>query len=105
MERAPWTRRLNRRLPLRFRDLLPQPPLPLPPPPLSHSIASTDEHSSQSTANNRMGSSSSLGSSHRTVRQRLRQVFITARNVFGLSRLYHVAELPSHDPEEYKELS
>jgi Plavaka transposase len=101
MERAPWTRRLNRRLPLRFRDPLPQPPPLLPPPPLIHSIAST----SQSTANNRTALSSSLGSSSGAVRRRLCQVFRTVRNVFGLSRLYHTAELPSHDPEEYNELS
>ena len=45
MERRPWTQRLNRRLPLRFRDPLPQPSPHLPPtsliqtnpPPLAHS--------------------------------------------------------------------
>src|SRR5262245_7327775 len=31
MERRPWAQRLNRRLPLRFRDVLPQPPPALPP--------------------------------------------------------------------------
>jgi hypothetical protein len=32
-------------------------------------------------------------------------VFTTVRNLFGLSRRYHAAELPSHDPEEHNEFS
>jgi hypothetical protein len=34
------------------------------------------------------------------VGRRLRQVFVTQRNAFGLRRQYHAYELPSHDPED-----
>jgi hypothetical protein len=98
MERRPWTHRLNRQLPLRFRDPLPLPPPPLLPPPLAQSIASTDVHTLQPTAE---GGIISSGSS---LRHRLRQVFMTECNIFGLSRRYNALELPSHDPEERNQL-
>src|ERR1700722_16455246 len=101
MERRPWTRRLNRRLPLRFRDLLPLPPPPLPPPPLAQNIASTGDHSSPTITS---GRTFPLHSGFDSLRRRLRQTFTTERNVFGLSRRYHALELPSHDPEEYSQL-
>jgi hypothetical protein len=104
MERRPWTRRLNRRLPLRFRDPLPQPPPTLLPPSLAQPITSTSVQSSPPTIN-AISPSSSSGSSHGTPRSQLRRVFTTVRNLFGLSRRYHAAELPSHDPEEHNELS
>jgi hypothetical protein len=101
MERRPWTRRLNRQLPLRFRDQLPQPPPPLPPPSLAHTIASASLHPSPPAANN---ANLSSRSGHGTPHRQLRKVFTTIRNIFGLSRQYHATELPSHDPEEQNKL-
>jgi hypothetical protein len=98
MERRPWALRLNRRLPWRFRDPLPQPPPPLPPPSHVHSIASTAICPSASTA-------ASSSSGHGTLLRQVRRVFTTARNMFGLSRRYHASDLPSHDPEEHNDLS
>jgi hypothetical protein len=89
MERRPWTQRLHRRLPKRFRDVLPQPPPHLPPSPIL-----TNLHSQSPQANFRtIGSCQGLGS----LRHRIRQVFTTGRNMFGLSRQYEATELPSHD--------
>jgi hypothetical protein len=98
MERRPWTRRLHRQLPLRFRDLLPQPPQPLPPPLLTQSIAPSDVHPSPSNEN---GTSLGVGS----LRHWIGRIFTTERNVFGLSRRYYSTELPSHDPEEHNQLN
>jgi hypothetical protein len=88
MEHRPWTKRLNRRL--RFRDILPQSAPHLPP-----SIPNP-AYSSTSRLNPEATSSRSAQSLH----HRLRQIFTTPRNIFGLFRRYESSELPSHDPEE-----
>jgi hypothetical protein len=90
MERRPWTLRLHRRLPSRFRDLLPQPLPHLPPP----SFEPTDIDSPPSPPDS-LTTVSSLGS----VGRRILRVFSSGRNKFGLSRRYATG-LPSHDPEE-----
>ncbi|KAG2052328.1 hypothetical protein BDR06DRAFT_983179 [Suillus hirtellus] len=79
------TRRQNCQLPLRFRDVLPQ-PLPTAPmevrdqPPESvGSVVTTDQRPALPT----------------------RKVFCTPPNIFGLVRQYFSSEPPSHDPEEY----
>jgi hypothetical protein len=46
-----------------------------------------------------------LASAFGSVRCRLRQVFTTGCNIFGLSRRYNALELPSHDPEEHSQLN
>jgi len=84
MERRPWTKRLNRRLPLRFRDVLPQAQPSLPP---------AGAHTPLSPNEETFSSSGSLC-------RRLLQVFTSGRNTFGLSRRYEAMEQPSHDPEE-----
>lgn len=82
-ERRP--RRLNRLLPRRYRDLLPQsaPTLPQPnstPPPPPDSVANSN------TVN--------------PLHPRTRRIFRTPRNIFGLVRQYFTTELPPVDPEE-----
>jgi hypothetical protein len=78
-ERRP--RRINRRLPARFRDILPQPPpiieLALPP---TADLSPTSETSEPLS--------------------RALHFFRTLPSVFGLSRRYYSDRLPTHDPEE-----
>jgi hypothetical protein len=88
MERKPWTRRQNRRLPLRFRDILPQPQSPLPPDGVAQAAESPTAEASET---------SSTPPAAR-MRSRVRRLFITARNKFGLLRRYSTK--PSYDPEE-----
>lgn len=90
-------RRLDRRLPARFRDIIPQPlpillptlPQPPPPPPMgeppSEPSAPLSEHSSTG-----LSLLSRLG---RILQQ-------PRRNMFGLLRKYDSGTLPVHDPEE-----
>jgi Plavaka transposase len=95
-ERRP--RRLNRLLPKRFRDIVPQ-PLPLLPP-VSPALLNDDvmpQVSSPSASNEPRSAECSLGS-------RVRQIFQTSRNIFGLFRRYFSEQLPTHDPEEHKDL-
>ena len=85
MERRPWTKRQNRHLPKRFRDPLPEgPPCILP---------SLITHPHQSPADEGTTPSPSLY-------HRIRHIFTTERNIFGLSRRYEASDPPSHDPEE-----
>jgi hypothetical protein len=96
-ERRP--RRQNRKLPLRFRDIVPeslsmlapaplvdQPPLPSTPPPLVSNSATPPSPKRLPTIASRVGP--------------LR----THRNIFGLFRQYYSEQLPSHDPEEHMDL-
>ena len=87
MERRPWTRRLNRQLPTRFRDMLPQTPPALPP----SAIAQPTN----------IPSPTPLATQARTS---LRRIFTTPPNVFGLFRRYETNELPSHDPDQHLSL-
>jgi len=87
MERRPWTRRLNRQLPTRFRDMLPQTPPALPP----SAIAQPTN----------IPSPTPLATQARTS---LRRIFTTPPNVFGLFRQYETNELPSHDPDQHLSL-
>jgi hypothetical protein len=83
------TRRQNRQLPKRFRDVLPQPPPTVPeeirdlPPDSAGRVVTSDERSALP----------------------VRTVFRTLPNIFGLVRQYFSSELPSHDPEEYVTLA
>ncbi|KIJ57630.1 hypothetical protein HYDPIDRAFT_34927 [Hydnomerulius pinastri MD-312] len=76
------SRRLNRRLPQRFRDMLPEPPMP--------SMPSTPPPAA---------SMPSAHSEHTRVPQPC-QIFNTQPNSFGLFRSYDKATLPTHDPED-----
>lgn len=77
-------RRLNRRLPKRYRDILPEAAPALPPnlPPLPDS-----------------SSSSTVGDTH-ILPPLVRKLFRTPRNIFGLVRQYFSKQLPTVDPEE-----
>jgi hypothetical protein len=91
-ERRP--RRQNRLLPARFRDIIPESlpflhPTPSDQPPLPPSTSTVSA----------IPASAPAGS----LATRIRQIFRTPRNVFGLSRLYQ--EPPSHDPEEHVDLN
>jgi hypothetical protein len=101
------SRRLNRRLPMRFRDILPEPPPALPP------SSALDRHDTDTGAAETPTSPppmtqgqtpSSSPSPYHAVVHRLRQIFRTPRNVFSLFRQYRAEALPTHDPEECIEL-
>ena len=81
-------RRLNRRLPLRFRDQLPENPLPLPPPGLELSEISTQGESDSQTPHPSPPVSPPCS------------MFKTQPNKFGLFRVFRSEALPSHDPDE-----
>lgn len=78
------TRRLNRQLPKRFRDDVPQPLPLLPPEPAIYPLVPASTPLIDSTSS----------------RLRVRQTFTTTRNAFGLWRRYETDTFPSHDPEE-----
>src|ERR1700722_9072300 len=82
-ERRP--RRQNRKVPKRFRDSLPE-PLPVFPP----MIEPLPVNISQSAV-------------IPTLVQRLRKIFRSPQNIFGLFRQYEAERLPTHDPEENSE--
>ncbi len=100
MERRPWSRRLNRQLPARFRDDLPQPLPSLPPtvihqPPASVNVQCPPAHSEQTAQSHfaaRVGS-------------HISRMFTTSRNIFGLSRRFYGKEMPLDDPEAQLNLS
>jgi Plavaka transposase len=87
MERRPWARRVDRQLPVRFRDCLPQPPPALPPPNIAQP---TNIHPPSLP--------------YTQDRLPLRHIFTSHTNIFGLSRRYETTELPSHDPDEHLSL-
>jgi hypothetical protein len=92
MERRPWKLRDNRQLPLRFRDELPQPP---PPAPLA---SHTDSNMSLSDPVFQGSSSDQVSCPSLS---KIRNIFTTPRNIFGLFRRYNTTEIPSHDPDEH----
>jgi hypothetical protein len=94
LERRPWNLRRNRQPPRRFRDELPQ---PLPPVPLARDASSVIAAATElASASQSTHTSLAVG-----VGSRLRRIFTTPRNIFGLFRRYNTTELPSHDPEEH----
>lgn len=82
MERRPWTQRINRRLPKRFRDELPQPP-----PPISEE------------QNVGIASSPASETTQRT-RSTIQHVFTSVKNAFGLFRRYQSTSPPTYDPDD-----
>ena len=100
MERRPWTRRVIRRLPWRYRDLLPetssitsiQTQIPL----ISDPLRATPGDASASPATHMAATSPPL------LPSRITQFFRTQLDKFGLFRLYTSETPPSHDPEEHQ---
>jgi hypothetical protein len=98
-ERRPWTRRLNRCLPARFRDVLPQTPPSLQlARPEEPNISEIDLSVPTQGATDITDSSSS--SIPARIGSGLCRLFKTPRNIFGLWRQYNSTDLPSYDPEE-----
>jgi hypothetical protein len=91
--------RKNRRLPARYRDDLPQPPPPLPLGMSNICLLLLSPHISLDPPDSATIPISSATLTH-SIRKRIRRVFRTARNIFGLIRLYDSTERPSHDPEQ-----
>jgi hypothetical protein len=89
-------RREHRRLPLRYRDILPDTPAPLPPPlHLFHSTYPADEIVAQ-TSSPDIPATSGPSSTLPLVRRPLK----SPHNIFGLFRQYHATCFPEHDPDE-----
>jgi hypothetical protein len=97
MERRRIAEKRPRQIPRRFRDLLPQapPPLPLAQPSQPVVIPSVLMQMDQAQA-----ASASGPSLANRVGPRIRRIFTTPLNAFGLSRRYEATQLPSYDPEE-----
>ena len=98
MERRPWKLRRNRQRPLRFRDELPQPPPPAPLASHTDPNISSDDPSAFQEPTSDQGSRPSLVAN---VGSKIRDIFTTPRNVFGLFRRYNTTKMPSHDPDEH----
>jgi len=104
MERQPWKQWLHRQLPRRFRDLVPEPPPPLPPAHIAESLAGSDKQPPVIASINQDENQSIAA----RIGSRICHIFSTPRNVFGLSRRYYSKEMPTNDPEEeisFSELS
>lgn len=94
-----------RRLPLRFRDVLPEPPLPLPPSDLADNLNALTEQETPGQRSNgghetRRGTMTTLSELPTSSSRSLLGRFRTLMNKFGLSRVYTSEKLPSHDPED-----
>jgi hypothetical protein len=100
MERRPWSRRLNRQLPVRFRDEVPQslPSLPTESAPQPAGSANVELPSIPSGQSIHPSLAASIVSD-------VRRIFTTPRNVFGLSRQFYGKEMPLDDREAYVTLS
>ena len=108
------TRRVHRRLPKRFRDMLPEPPRPLPPPGFDNSTSSTLNHVPSVNIVHSWNESKSQtppfppdedmnGSGSRivwTLAPQLRQIYWSPTNSFGLFRCYDKVSIPVYDPED-----
>ena len=94
IERKSWTRRLGRcLLPLRYRDVLPEPLPPILPAPPSSTITTTQLLT--------LPNDHTLSMTTSTASTSLSYTFATEPNKFRLSRYYLTVAPPSHDPEEH----
>ncbi|KIJ62523.1 hypothetical protein HYDPIDRAFT_168929 [Hydnomerulius pinastri MD-312] len=86
-------RRLNRRLPTRFRDFVPEPHMPLPP----AEVQANSDHVELADPPHPPSSSvpPPLPPAHAPSHQKIK----TQLNSFGLFRLYDANSLPTHDPD------
>ena len=90
-------RRRERRLPERFRDVLPEPPAALPPPlqrTLSQPLSESDQPSPIAPASSQEGHEPS------SVLSQVSGTLKSSHNTFGLFRQYHATRFPEHDPDE-----
>ncbi|KAG6904676.1 hypothetical protein DXG01_008155, partial [Tephrocybe rancida] len=85
------------KLPMRFRDFIPQSTFPLSIPQTVQSLPAIPELAVESEVPNLEPVGPSL---HAAPNATLPRAFTSPRNVFGLSRTYHGTQVPSHDPEE-----
>ena len=98
--RSRWT---NRRLPVRFRDVLPEPPLPLPPPEILKDLAQMAQPPTADTPNTPSADGTALVlpvQPDRSLHSSLRKILKTCANKFGLFRVYYTDSVPRHDPED-----
>jgi hypothetical protein len=81
------------RLPLRYRDVPPEPPAALSPPSSAVSDVSANNFPVQLSVNPTSG--------FVQPQAQLQRILQSPRNIFGLFRQYRGVDFPSHDPEEY----
>ena len=109
------TRRVHRRLPKRFRDILPEPPRALPPTELdglvpstpirvpsmdlAHSSTESDPQAPSLSPDHDIRNGSDL-LAPQTLMPRPRRIHETRSNSFGLFRCYDKGSLPAYDPED-----
>ena len=86
------TRRLNRRLPKRYRDIEPEPPASLPPPSSQFERPEAGPGISRSPAQQL---------SMQVHASPVRKILKSVHNAFGLYRQYYATRFPDHDPAEY----
>ena len=94
-------RRRNIRLPLRYRDTLPERPAALPPPSALAILSESPEIThSLPEPHEPLDTLPDLHVLHCHT-QELRRVLRSPKNLFGLFRQYHATVFPSHDPDEH----
>ena len=99
-------RRANQRLPKRFQDMLPEPPLPLPPQGVEvpFDVGLPDSRPSTtvtSASTNQSSSQADPAAQSARIPSKPRAVLTTQRNSFGLFRVYDEDSVPSiNDPED-----
>ena len=89
------TRQIDRRLPKRYRDVLPEPNMPLPPPECRKSDG--ERACVPELADVPVPSDFQDGTPHRPL---LPRTFKSQVNSYGLFRLYHYDTIPENDPED-----
>jgi Plavaka transposase len=94
--------RREHRLPKRYRDVLPDRPAALPPPP-SDSVQPEPivfPSSQGESLPQEIPPAETTGQGPSSVLSGVRQILKSARNIFGLFRQYHATRFPEHDPAE-----
>ena len=87
-------RREHRQLPKRYQDVLPEPPVALPPASVLTGAQIGTITSPPITA------APALPQALSSVLSPVRKILKSARNIFGLFRQYHATDFPDHDPNE-----
>jgi hypothetical protein len=88
----------SRRLPKRYRDMLPEPPPSLPP--TLHSLQSSSQSTAISGAPEISDSPPAGSTSSMSLVSRAFQYIRTPRNCFGLIRRFFSTRVPTHDPDD-----
>ena len=94
---------LNQHMPLHFKDVLPEPLMPLPPP----GVQTSTVQSTSTPTSNFMPTSSPISPSTSVMEGPVSLIlssiwctFRTQKNKFGLYQVYHTESIPSHDPDD-----